>query len=515
MSYTLMSGIILISLYLPYKLLLAGEKQHRLNRVVLLLIYVLAIIMPLLKPVGFPGSAGDELNVGVGDVAGIEFGPLVGGLVEETEPLWSRIMLWVYAVGVGLMACRFIWSAIKLAFIVIKGERIDKGAYTLVVTGDNTLSPFSWMHYIVVGDEEDAGEGCAVMIHEERHVRACHYIDLLLAQLYAILVWYNPVSWLMIDELKTVHEYEADEAVIDSGVNLKEYQMLLIKKAVGARLPSLANSLNHSKLQKRITMMYQSRSRMAGKFGSLALIPALAIGMAAVSIPAVASFIDDASQATLVNVADKGNKKSAPVEMVEAIDVKKELASPSVREPEETVEVSEENVAKDDVVTPAQKVEDMTVPSESGMESGTAAAVENETAVSIGSEEKKTEEKEVYTACDKQAEFPGGFAELMKWLSYNIKYPKDAQKDGIQGRVIVKFVINKDGSVSDATILKGVAPSLDKEALRVVSAMPKWIPGEANGKIVASWFNLPIVFKLGKSNSDNGKKDSQIDSVNK
>lgn len=133
----------------------------------------------------------------------------------------------------------------------------------------------------------------------------------MLAQLYAVLVWYNPVSWLMIDELKTVHEYEADEAVIASGLNLRDYQMLLIKKAVGARLPSLANSLNHSKLQKRITMMYQSKSRTAGKLGSLVLVPALAIGIAVVSIPAVASVISGASETTLLDSDSKVSKISA------------------------------------------------------------------------------------------------------------------------------------------------------------------------------------------------------------
>lgn len=512
LSFTLTSGIILLCLYLPYKLLLARENQHRLNRLILLGMYLLAIIVPLLKPVSFFVRNTDSTPSVAGAVANIEIGPLSGGIIESETPGWTRIVLWIYVIGMVITLCRFVWAYIKLSNIIRKGRKEKMDGYTLVITGDESRSPFSWRKYVVVGDKKDTEECMAVIVHELRHLSARHSMDLIIAQIYAIAVWYNPVSWLMIDELKTVHEYEADEAVIDSGVNLKEYQMLLIKKAVGARLPSLANSLNHSKLQKRITMMYQSRSRMAGKFGSLALIPALAIGMAAVSIPAVASFIDDASQATLVNVADKGNKKSAPVEIVEAIDVQKELASPSVREPEETVEVSEENVAKDDVEMPAQKVEDMTIPSESGMEPG-AAALENEAAVSIGSEETKTEEKEVYTACDKQAEYPGGFAELMKWLSYNIKYPKDAQKDEIQGRVIVKFVINKDGSVSDATILKGVAPSLDKEALRVVSAMPKWIPGEANGKIVASWFNLPIAFKLGKSNSDNEKKDSPADTA--
>lgn len=472
-SITLVSGVMLLCMYLPYKLLLSGERQHRFNRAVIICMYLVAITVPLLPRISFPvgGTANEAATTVVGNIT---IGPLTGGILTAHAPLWTRVVLWIYIVGVAVTLLKFLWSYLRLMHIIRQGHKEKREGYTLVIADDAALSPFSWRKYVVVGDPQDADEHSAVMVHELRHLSAGHSIDIFIAQLYAILVWYNPVSWLMIDELKTVHEYEADEAVIDSGANLKEYQMLLIKKTAGARLPSLANSLNHSKLQKRVTMMYQSKSKLAGKFSSLALLPALAIGMAVVSIPAVASVISDASEATLVESSHKVSKNSdnAETAVVSAVPVSDAMAS------SETV-ASESMDASSEMEDPISE-----------------NAVEDPVEAELPAEK---EQKDVFVAVEKQAEFPGGIQALMQWLSMNVRYPEDAMKNDVQGRVIVKFVVNPDGSISDPTVLKGVETSLDKEAVRVVRAMPKWIPAENQGQKVASYFNIPISFKLTPS----------------
>lgn len=470
-SITLVSGVMLLCMYLPYKLLLAGERQHRFNRAVIICMYLVAVTVPLLPRISFPvgGTASEAATTAVGNIT---IGPLTGGILAVHAPLWTRVVLWIYIVGVAVTLLKFLWSYLRLMHIIRQGYMEKREGYTLVIADDAALSPFSWRKYVVVGDPQDADEHSAVMVHELRHLSAGHSIDIFIARLYAILVWYNPVSWLMIDELKTVHEYEADEAVIDSGANLKEYQMLLIKKTAGARLPSLANSLNHSKLQKRVTMMYQSKSKLAGKFSSLTLLPALAIGMAVVSIPAVASVISDASEATLVESSHKVSKNSDNAEMtaVLAAPVADALSSGGT----ETSERMDANAEMPEPVVSDKASED---PVEAELPS-------------------EKERGEVYVAVEKQAEFPGGIQALMQWLSMNVRYPEDAMKNDAQGRVIVKFVVNPDGSISDPTVLKSVEPSLDQEAIRVVMAMPKWEAAENNGQKVASYFNLPIAFKL-------------------
>lgn len=469
-SITLVSGVMLLCMYLPYKLLLSGERQHRFNRAVIICMYLVAVTVPLLPRISFPvGETANEATTTV--VGNITIGPLTGGILAVHAPLWTRVVLWIYIVGVAVTLLKFLWSYLRLVHIIRQGHKEKREGYTLVIADDAALSPFSWRKYVVVGDPQDADEHSAVMVHELRHLSAGHSIDIFIAQLYAILVWYNPVSWLMIDELKTVHEYEADEAVIDSGANLKEYQMLLIKKTAGARLPSLANSLNHSKLQKRVTMMYQSKSKLAGKFSSLALLPALAIGMAVVSVPSVASVISDASEATLMESSHKVSKNSDNAEMTavsaapvsDAMESSETVASESMDAISEMDEPVSENASEDPV--------EAELPSDK-------------------------ERGEVYVAVEKQAEFPGGIQALMQWLSMNVRYPEDAMKNDAQGRVIVKFVVNPDGSISDPTVLKSVEPSLDQEAIRVVMAMPKWEAAENHGQKVASYFNLPIAFKL-------------------
>lgn len=472
-SYTLVSGIILLSLYLPYKLLLARERQHGFNRVVILGMYLTAVVMPLLQGILIPVN--EAVNVPSGINAGnITVGPLTGGVMAPETHLWTRVVLWTYIVGLAVTLLKFLWSYLRLVHIIHSGRKEERNGYTLVIVDNAGISPFSWRKYVVVGDPKDADERNAVMVHELRHLAARHSTDIFIAQLYAIFVWYNPVSWLMIDELKTVHEYEADEAVIDSGANLKEYQMLLIKKTAGARLPSLANSLNHSKLQKRVTMMYQSKSKPAGKFSTLALLPALAIGMAVVSIPAVASVISDASEATLMESGHRVSKNSDNAETVAVpeVSVSDAMASSEASASESIDAISE----MDEPV------------SEKGPEDPVVAELPAE-----------KEQKDVFVAVEKQAEFPGGIQALMHWLSMNIRYPESAQQGNIQGRVIVKFVVNADGSISDPTVLKGVETSLDNEAVRVVRAMPKWIPAENQGQKVASYFNIPISFKLTPS----------------
>ena len=105
-------------------------------------------------------------------------------------------------------------------------------------------------------------------------------------------------------------------------------------------------------------------------------------------------------------------------------------------------------------------------------------------------------DNEIFVVIDEQAEFPGGLPALMKWLSQQIRYPEAAQQNDIQGRVVVRFVVEKDGSIGQVTIVKGINKDLDSEAIRVVKNMPKWHPGKNNGIPVRSYFNLPVTFRL-------------------
>ena len=186
-------------------------------------------------------------------------------------------------------------------------------------------------------------------------------------------------------------------------------------------------------------------------------------------------------------------------------DVKMEMEIPEI--PEEvlaTVQVTQ--IA----IVDADKVQNEVMDMEEQKEDNTARGVVNqegsddvdkfkavqEQVVVKEPEPEKPKEEEIFVAVEQPAEFPGGQAALMKWLNQNIRYPEAAQQNDIQGRVVVKFVVEKDGSVAHAEIARGVDKDLDREALRVVNKMPKWQPGKNNGVAVRSYFNLPVTFRL-------------------
>ena len=291
-SYSLFAGIFLAAGYMAYKAVLSSEKQPGLNRAALLGIYALSLLaLPLMSI---------DLHRDVAAVQEIELLPVTGIAVETAAPaapLWPRVALAVYLAGAAAVALWTVVAILRLATLLHAGRHDKREGYTLVVLNTNVV-PFSFMRYIVMS-ETDAANADMVIAHELAHLRCRHWLDLLLAQAVCVLLWYNPASWLMRGELRRTHEYQADSAVLRSGADMRQYQMLLIEKAAGVRLQSLANSLDHSNLSKRITMMYKQNNRAARRLRALALVPALLVAAAATQIPAVASTMADASAATL------------------------------------------------------------------------------------------------------------------------------------------------------------------------------------------------------------------------
>ena len=462
-------------MYLTYRWTMSNERQFSFNRVTLYLIYLFALLP--LQGVGdvirIPNSvASDALPLVDIDIEGMGFAP-----VEQHQPLWLTVCVVVYLSGVVCTTLRFLFGLVKIAGIIRKGKvAAHVGNFTIIVSPDEKIAPFSCVKYIVVSETDYSADDGSVITHELTHLRARHWVDLVLSNLVAILQWYNPAAWLMIEEFKTIHEYQADDSVIRSGIDIKNYQYMLIEKAVGERLPSPANSLNHSKLKKRITMMYKSKPRALRRVASLATIPALFAGIALVNSPAVASVLSDADNASLFSKA------------IASEDV---AERPAVSDGKVTNYLTDkETIVAEDHDSPllasAESKPEMAAPS--------APSAPDKPAQPASTQEKKKDE--VYVAVEQMAEFPGGQSELMKFLFMNVRYPENEKKNKVQGRVIVKFVISKDGKVTDPQVIRGVDPALDAEAIRLVKAMPDWIPGKIDGKPVDSYFNLPITFKI-------------------
>lgn len=481
-AYSLVSGLLLLAMYPVYKWLMAGERQHGFNRGLLWAIYLAALLLPLAVP--SLRELAERLTAhGAGEAQG---GLITAGVpevsqAETDQSLLPRILLWGYVAGIVATLGYTVMTALRLRLIIAEGEKRPCGGYTLVLTDREEIAPFSWMRYIVMSRSDYESSGGVIVAHETRHLELGHWVDMVMVQGVAVFMWYNPAAWLMREELKAVHEYQADEAVMTSGANLRDYQMLLVKKAVGTRFPSLANSLNHSKLKKRITMMHKNRSNVVRRMWALALLPAAAVAIGVAGTPAVSSMLAEASAATLgAQSADKVTEKSETVQP--AGNVAPVYYVNGVRQPDDW------NLNSLD---PSEIQSVKVNKTESGPELYIELKKEGETS------QKNLKDLKISDAKPEVLpEFPGGIDALVVWLGENIKYPAEAEKAKEEGRVVVRFIVTTDGRVVEPEIVRSVSPSLDAEALRVVSEMPSWKPGSNAGKPVACHYVLPVNFSL-------------------
>lgn len=293
--YTFSAGVFLLAGYITYKWLLANDNQPGFNRVIILAIYILSLGLPLCH-IGF-GRAEDHAVVSVG-VVGVQ---AIAGADTGHAGLIVRIILWIYLTGMIVAAGTTLVTFIRLWRLVSSGVHTDIGGCTVVGIDRHDIAPFSWGRFIVVSRAEEKETIDLIVGHERAHIRLGHFYDLILAQVVCIIQWYNPASWLMLSELKAVHEYQADRAVIDSGANIHQYQILLIKKTVGVRFQSFANSLNHSNLKKRITMMCKTRTKPARRLRALAAVPALALAMSLLNVPSISGAMTEMSSTRLTD----------------------------------------------------------------------------------------------------------------------------------------------------------------------------------------------------------------------
>lgn len=442
-----------------YKLFLAQQCQHRLNRMVLGGIMAVSIVaLPALLSLPEKSHFAPVAEVGLPMAVGLATDGVVAASTPHIDIM--SIVEMLIATGAALMLLRLLVATGRIMTLIQRGESIRYDDFTLVLIDRPEIAPFSFFKKVVVSRADYERHGEMIATHELAHICSRHWFDLLSAEILLCVQWYNPAAWLMLAQLREVHEYEADEKVVTSGFDKKKYQYLLLEKAAGVCFQSCANSLNHSKLKNRIAMMYKSKSSPGRRMRALVIVPAVAAAFAVTQIPAVASALRSMT----------ATETPAPVE----------AASPAVSIAETPVVSSQETKASTPVVAkPDSKVS------------------------------KKSEKKQTVAACEKMPQFPGGDVALMNYVRDNLKYPEEAMKSGVQGHVVVKFVVSADGSVASPEIIRSVSPELDAEAIRVVESMPRWTPGTTDGKPVDAWFTLPVFFRLKSDDADKTSKTAK------
>ena len=453
--YSLKVALCLVAFFLVYKLFLSKGSFYRFNHVLLLTMIAGSFILPIIS---LSLADTNTLSKGVVEMeAFVLQGEIVKDIATPTALSWLQVLFVIYIIGVVLLLLLNILSVFHIMSIISKVvESVDyDGLKIMVVNRD--ISPFSWFRYVVVSSNDYYSGSEEIILHEKAHACLGHSYEVMLCNALIVFQWYNPAAWLLKRELQDIHEYEADAAVLREGVDPRQYQMLLIVKSVGERAFLLANNLNNNSLKKRIKMMKTTKTNRWQCLKALAVLPVAACAVVAFANPSVettAKEIETSVKETLA--AAETAKSEAPV---------------------------------------------------SQLEGGAYLESQNDTSFI----QLKGKDEKVYEVVEEMPEYPGGAIAMFKFLQMNVCYPEAAQKNKTEGRVIVRFVIDKEGNVMEPKIEKSVSPDLDNEALRVVKSMPKWRPGMVKGKPVAVQFHLPIQFRLQGEDSDKAQNSADTE----
>lgn len=438
-SYSLLSAITLALCWLPYRLWMSGRKQFALNRFCVCLIFILSLVSPFIVfNTGGASPASADFNI----LPAMPTSELAVG--EGSAPkgigIWPFVVL-LFAVGVTCSALNYLWSLVRIRLILRRSRKESIDSTKIRVTHDTSLSPFSCGNKIIISDAMFRSESLSVVLtHERAHIRHLHWLDLILAQVVVIIQWYNPVAWWLHKELKEIHEYQADEDVVGSGVDELAYQKFLVAVSFSPKFNLPADFLSAGTIRKRIMMMNQRKPSGLKRLIAIAVVPAFALGVMACNQAPVKHFVRQLQSASLS-------------------------------------EILSFNYGGDDEISQDADLRNL----------------DNQRVLNGDTESQRSSisEEDRFT----EAAYPGGTPELMMFLMANLKYPEEAERNNEQGQVIIAFELTADGDVKSIKVDKSVSKSLDAEALRVSSLIRKFTPATLNGTPVESTYRLPINFK--------------------
>lgn len=658
MLYVIKAAITLALLYSCFFLFLSKETFHRFNRCMLVGIMLVSLVMPMFHfTTSHPTTLNEEVYI-VQNYIEHDTTPIIVTAQQAQGITWIQALTWIYLAGVVLMLILTLVQATSLCRFMCSGVRHTDTKGNTVILHNNDVPPFSIFRYIVMSVKDYESSRQYILTHEQEHIRLGHTYDLLLLQGMKTLMWFNPFIWFLSRDLKAVHEYEADQAVINQGIDAKSYQQLLVMKVVGNRLQPFTNNLNHGSLKKRIVMMYQKPSNRWLMLKALCAIPVAAltintfatpietdpvedmvktlettnvptinevketllppteetaeaviddnapfaihpvkdqhgriIGFSHEGEPAAGDFactaeyvfingrqatedelrnyknysafqiIKNANGTPQYNYKDKHgiicftSIEDEPLVLINGHEVKipadiKTIDNASIakllslnEDDIESITVLKDGAAtaiygdkgKNGVIEIKLK-EANQISFETIIDRLPGAEKHEDGSITINGKPVKKiliEGQEVYNNDDpifevteEPAQYPGGQAALMQYVAQNIRYPKIAAENGVQGRVLVQFVVEKDGSLSNFAVVKksgdiitknaqsGITvnaqgsateenkvpqeafDALDEEALRVLRGMPNWTPAKQRGQVVRLKYTLPVTFRL-------------------
>ncbi len=410
--YMLKSALYLSAFYLIYYLLLSRDTSYSRNRIFILLSLATALILPAfalqsIKPLNF--HLFGKFLAGVFITASSETAEKSDGGFPEISLL--HFVYLAYITGMAIFILKLLADLINLFFLILR----QKNNETRIIRYHGFSSAgFSAMGYVFINTRLDDQEAAEIIRHEENHIKRNHFVDIIFIETVKAFQWFNPAIYLFNRSLRAIHEFQADQECLTSGIPIVNYQSLLLNQVFKTNSFTLSNSFsNPSLIRKRMIMMTKERTSSLASMKLLFVIPVIGL---------MFIFISGFGEINSSNAPAPASEVTAP-------------------ETENTKDV------------PFVEVEQMPM-------------------------------------------FPGGDQALLQFIAKNTGYPENAKKNNIQGKVIVRFCITATGKVNKVSVLKGVDPELDNEAVRVVNTLPQFIPGKQGGKDVPVWYMVPITFAL-------------------
>ncbi|MEM9822138.1 MAG: TonB family protein [Bacteroidota bacterium] len=518
MNYILEVSICWLGFYLLYLLFLSKETFFRINRVYLLSTLLLGLLIPLFD---FPLSSAvmeqdfvvflEPITVGVQNFEhSLEEIVVVGG-GEERDYSWILTLL--YLLGMIVFASRLVFGFWQIERMRRRGRQQWKEGYKVVKTQSHHL-PFSFFNTLYMSQKVDLEQKdeAKILAHELAHIQGRHSYDILFVEILGILMWCSPLIFLYKRSLRNVHEYLADAEVLQN-TKKKQYGQLLLRQFQSGYSIALANNFNHSQLKKRFDMMMKNKSPRRALIKYLPLLPLAAVLLLAfatepdagkgqweqlrASISTQDFDPEKIKQQVNTLVADYQN---ASVELDERKKAKQRLlkacmllADQHPQHRRELVQIVDQIIQKTNIPFVIQLTDgDRILFMEDGASKGASGA-----------------QGEVFQVVEKMPKFPGcepnegeidykkcADQKMLEFVYQNIKYPKKARENGIEGIVVVRFIVDTEGNVVKPEIVRSIGGGCDEAVLDIVKQMPKWIPGEQNGEKVDVYFNLPVRFKL-------------------
>lgn len=436
LMYFLEVNIAIALFYLFYRLFFAGDTFWKTRRYYMLFSILLSFVYPFLSIENWLQKQEPVQKLIVDYATLPEF--TVTAVRETSVFSLGNISMAIYGLVVLILLVRFILQLTSILRIRLHGT-VKIVQDTRIIAIEKEVTPFSFFGSVFMNPElHNEHETKEILAHELTHVRQGHSFDVLVSELLTIILWLNPATWLLKREIRQNLEFLADNKVIESGFDSQTYQYHLLQLSYQTPEHKLGNKFNVSPLKKRIIMMNQKKSAKASLLKYSLIVP-LALAL-----------VVSSNAQTVINKA------------------KKALTTTTTKEVKAT--------EKKTLIAPAKSSAELTDP---------VTVVEN------------GETEKTWDVVEKMPQYPGGEKELMGYLARNIKYPVEAQKNGTQGKVIVGFTVNSAGKVVNQKVLRGVDAYLDKEAVRVVSTFPTWIPGEQKGEKVSVRYVIPIIFRMG------------------